>query len=205
MQMTRRPARESAAASLRRQQHQRRHLAVLIAAAGLLAYALMPAQLVFAALFGGDHRRPELGVQPTGTLLLCPRETHNCVSTAEDARGGANEYHGARWAYRVGSSAEEAVAELVECIETTRPSNFTPTIIERKGDYVRAEYRSRWFGFVDDFEAYFPAPGASAKAAGRNVVEYRSASRVGNSDLGVNRRRVQELFAELSKRGWTRA
>lgn len=54
-------------------------------------------------------------------------------------------------------------------------------------DYLHATFRSRIFRFVDDLECRLDA------RAG--VIHLRSASRVGYSDLGVNRRRVEELRA----------
>ncbi len=42
---------------------------------------------------------------------------------------------------------------------------------------------------VDDVEFYFPA--------NENVIHLRSASRVGESDLGVNRRRVEQIRLAL--------
>lgn len=51
--------------------------------------------------------------------------------------------------------------------------------------YWHLEFRSRWFRFVDDVEFLFdPA---------RGLIHVRSASRVGHSDLGVNRKRVEKI------------
>ncbi len=58
--------------------------------------------------------------------------------------------------------------------------------------YVHLEFHSRFFGFVDDFE--FFAENADAKE-----LEIRAASRVGRSDLGVNRRRVEQFRSLISK------
>jgi uncharacterized protein (DUF1499 family) len=60
-------------------------------------------------------------------------------------------------------------------------------LAERAPGYVRIEYRTRWFGFVDDLE--LELEGA--------VLHVRSASRTGHSDLGVNRARVERLRALL--------
>ena len=46
---------------------------------------------------------------------------------------------------------EEAVSELVDVINTTRPSNFTPKVTERGANYVRAEYESPTFGEASVF------------------------------------------------------
>lgn len=61
------------------------------------------------------------------------------------------------------------------------------TIVTRKPDYLHVEFRSPFFGFVDDVE--FLADEAA------NVIHVRSASRIGYSDGGTNRRRVEMLRA----------
>ena len=54
--------------------------------------------------------------------------------------------------------------------------------------YIQATARSSRFGFIDDMEfLYDPAAG---------LLHARSASRVGRSDLGMNRRRLTEIFKE---------
>jgi hypothetical protein len=53
--------------------------------------------------------------------------------------------------------------------------------------YLHAEFRSAVFRFVDDAEFY------ADESAG--VFQVRSAARVGSSDLGVNRKRVEEIRA----------
>ena len=57
-------------------------------------------------------------------------------------------------------------------------------------NYVRAEFKSSLFGFVDDLELYFDG----------NLIQVRSASRVGYSDLGANRARVENLRSFLETR-----
>lgn len=49
--------------------------------------------------------------------------------------------------------------------------------------------------FIDDVEFYFP-PGD------RSVVEYRSASRIGESDGNINRKRIKAIRQALEKKGW---
>ena len=72
------------------------------------------------------------------------------------------------------------------------------TIVEQGGQlrvekdsYFAATFTSAVFGFVDDLEARLDAD--------RGVIQLRSASRVGHSDFGVNRKRVELIkrrFAE---------
>jgi uncharacterized protein (DUF1499 family) len=57
-------------------------------------------------------------------------------------------------------------------------------------DYLWATFRSPVFGFVDDVEA--------RRDTDQGLIHVRSASRVGHSDLGVNRRRIEQLH-ELMK------
>jgi len=62
--------------------------------------------------------------------------------------------------------------------------------IEFKSDtYLSATFRSGFFGFVDDFEARLDEANAT--------LHFRSASRVGTSDLGVNRKRVKAIIGLL--------
>jgi hypothetical protein len=52
---------------------------------------------------------------------------------------------------------QEAMAELVEAVNTLKPDNFTPKIITQSDDYLYVEYESPTFGFIDDVEFWFPA------------------------------------------------
>jgi uncharacterized protein (DUF1499 family) len=62
--------------------------------------------------------------------------------------------------------------------------------------YLHAECRSALFGFVDDLELHL--------RVSEGVIAVRSASRLGYSDLGVNRRRVEILRTSLINRGMVR-
>ncbi|MBD0265996.1 MAG: DUF1499 domain-containing protein, partial [Tolypothrix sp. Co-bin9] len=58
-------------------------------------------------------------------------------------------------------------------------------------DYLYAEFKSALMGFVDDVEFYL-----DPKA---KVIQVRSASRLGQSDLGVNRKRIETIRAKLAE------
>jgi uncharacterized protein (DUF1499 family) len=60
-------------------------------------------------------------------------------------------------------------------------------IVREEPDYLKAECRSAVFHFVDDVELLF------VDAA--KQIHFRSASRLGRSDYGVNRRRMEEIRA----------
>ncbi|GCE65761.1 hypothetical protein OMCYN_01707 [cyanobiont of Ornithocercus magnificus] len=59
------------------------------------------------------------------------------------------------------------------------------TIIEKTDDYLHAEVSSAFFGFVDDLEIYADSD--------YSFIQARSASRLGDSDLGVNTARLTLL------------
>jgi uncharacterized protein (DUF1499 family) len=51
-------------------------------------------------------------------------------------------------------------------------------------NFIHVEFTSKVFQFVDDVEFYFESP---------RTIHFRSASRVGHSDMGVNRDRMEEI------------
>ena len=75
-------------------------------------------------------------------------------------------------------TAKETLLKVLSVV----PATIT---VKETEDYIRTESRSKIMGFVDDAEFYFPP--------GKKVIEIRSASRLGESDLGVNRRRLEQI------------
>jgi len=64
-------------------------------------------------------------------------------------------------------------------------------ITQDNGSYLHATFTSRLFRFVDDVELRLDPD--------RGVIHIRSASRVGHSDFGVNRKRVQAIRERLGE------
>jgi hypothetical protein len=62
---------------------------------------------------------------------------------------------------------------------------------DQTDDYLHVEFKSKLMGFVDDVEFYFPDSA---------VIHMRSASRVGYSDFGVNRRRLEKIRKRFQNR-----
>ncbi len=81
-------------------------------------------------------------------------------------------------------------AAVFDSVRSVVASMSRMRVVSASGRYLHAEERSRLFRFVDDLELL-------AASDGELVV--RSASRVGRSDLGVNRRRVERLRALLER------
>ncbi|MEO8038050.1 MAG: DUF1499 domain-containing protein [Betaproteobacteria bacterium] len=127
-------------------------------------------------------KRPaDLGVRDG--RLKPPPSSPNCVSS--QATGG---YHAiAPLAYRGSAGAAmKALADLVRASARTR-------IVTQTTDYLYAEYESALLGFVDDVEFWFPP--------GTKVIHVRSASRLGYSDLGANRARIEDIRTRLAATG----
>ena len=78
-----------------------------------------------------------------------------------------------------------ALDQLSEVIKTTPRTE----IVTQRDNYLHATYSSRIFGFVDDLEL----------AANDDVtLEARSISRLGESDLGVNAQRLENLSKSIN-------
>ncbi len=126
-------------------------------------------------------RPPNIGVSDA-RLAPCP-SSPNCVSS--DDPDSARQVD----AFQFSASPEDVWRGIREEIVSLPRT----TIVEETADYIHAECASAVFGFVDDLELHLrPSVG---------LVAIRSASRLGYSDLGVNRRRVQDLREKLRVRG----
>lgn len=141
------------------------------------------AALVFLGACAGEGPG-DLGVHD-GRLTPC-KPTPNCVASQADRAADAGHYVPP---LAIRGEPEAAWAALVAAV---RAAPRVHIVAERPG-YLRAEYASRVFGFVDDVELQLDP---SAKA-----VHVRSASRVGYSDFGVNRARIEELRTRLAAAG----
>lgn len=133
-------------------------------------------------MFKFSGQRPtNLGVQ-NGKLAACPASP-NCVCSYDtDAQ-----HQIAPIAYSSGKpEAMTALKQVIQSLERT-------AIISETADYLYAEFSSKLMGYVDDVEFYFD-PTAP-------VIQVRSASRLGKSDLGVNRQRIELIRAKLTEAG----
>jgi uncharacterized protein (DUF1499 family) len=130
-------------------------------------------------IIGCSGTRPaNLGMKD-GALAPCPASP-NCVSTkaAEGQHGIAP--------ITFTCSAEDAKKKLLVVIRSMKRTR----IVSDDGKYVHVEFTSALFRFVDDVE--FIIDGSS------HTIEFRSASRLGYSDLGVNRKRMEEIRSRFN-------
>ena len=121
----------------------------------------------------------QLGVQ-NGRLAPCP-DSPNCVSTQAPPDDGQ---HYAPPIPFTGD-AKKAMRAVSEAVEATPRSK----VVTKDKRYLHAEVRSLVFRFTDDVEFYVDN---AAK-----VIHFRSASRVGRGDMGVNRKRMDKLRSTI--------
>jgi uncharacterized protein (DUF1499 family) len=116
-----------------------------------------------------------LGIH-AGHLSGCPA-TPNCVSSQASAR--------AQHINMLPISGNSALTQ--KRLLTVLAGMPRAKVIRTQDNYVHAEFTSQMLRFVDDMELLIDAQG----------VEVRSASRLGYSDFGVNRQRVEQLRQHL--------
>lgn len=116
-------------------------------------------------------------------LKACP-DSPNCVNSMypED-----EEHFMEAWTYQVDRSV------VIKKLKEELAQSSKVTLKEEQEDYLHYAFRVPWTPFTDDVEFYFPTDEA--------VIHYRSASRVGYSDMGVNKKRMATLRRKLVREG----
>lgn len=151
--------------------------------AGLLLLALYLAALL--AIPRLSPRPEGLGVT-NGQLKPCPG-TPNCIttqSTRDDAYEKRTPLPMPPLTARSGKKAIERLAVIVKDMPRT-------TIVEQTDSYLYVEFRTFAMRFVDDVE--FVADEREG------VIHYRSASRLGRKDFGVNGKRMESIIKQYSE------
>ncbi|MBD3420459.1 MAG: DUF1499 domain-containing protein [Chitinivibrionales bacterium] len=128
--------------------------------------------------FSCTGTRPAVVGNGYGKLAVCP-PTPNCVSTL-----AADSTHKIA-PYPYEGSPKAAMRTLAKIIESRERTE----IIAQTDLYLYAEFTSKIWRFVDDVEFYADD---SLK-----VIHFRSASRLGKSDMGVNRARMEHLRVQF--------
>jgi uncharacterized protein (DUF1499 family) len=109
-----------------------------------------------------------------GELAPCP-DKPNCVSSQAKDAGHRVE------PLKTAGGLQESWSKL-KAVIAAQPRM---TVVSERPDYLHVEARSAWLRFADDLEFYLDRRA--------EVIHVRSASRIGYSDLGVNRRRVEAI------------
>ena len=129
------------------------------------------------SLFKLSGKRPShLGVQD-GKLKECP-DKPNCVCSQSDK---------AYSRIQPLSIPKEGLSDLRKIIHSMQRTQ----IIQEEENYLYAEFTSALMGYVDDVEFYLHQE--------EGVIHVRSASRLGHSDLGQNRKRIEAIREALSQ------
>ncbi len=137
--------------------------------------------LAVTMFFGCSGKVPaDLGVTD-GALAECP-SSPNCVSSQADAFD--SKHYIAPLVYEGELSA--AYDRMVQILNGL-PRNH---IVQQNDNYLRVEFSSAIMGFVDDVEFLFTEG---------SCVHVRSASRLGYSDFGVNRKRIEQIRGLFEK------
>lgn len=130
--------------------------------------------LLLVGLSIASRKQPELGLVD-GQLRPCPA-TPNCVCSEYPGKDTYTEPLGF-----VGST-EAAWARLERVIAETGGR-----VIAEEPGYLRAVYETQLLRFIDDVEF--------RQDKNNSMIHVRSASRMGHSDLGANRKRVEKIRA----------
>ena len=142
-----------------------------------LLCSTLGASLIAAAL-AQPSKSPKSNIRP------CP-DRPNCVSS----RGPEGPRKMDPIPYQ--GSVEDARRRILQIVSAFPRT----TVVENSGNYLKVEVRSAIFSFVDDVEFEFDD---AAK-----VIHFRSASRLGYYDFGVNRRRMEAIIRQFSDEGNT--
>ena len=133
--------------------------------------------MLFLATLAHGATEGELGVKDY-RLASCP-DSPNCVCTLDNG-----EEH-AMAPYRYRKTLDEAKAILKQVFSERSRTE----LVQEEAAYLHYEVRSLLFRFVDDVEILFDDAS--------KTIHFRSASRMGYSDFGANRRRMEEVRSLL--------
>ena len=133
------------------------------------------------ALVGCSVTPPKLGISGE-SLKDCPA-TPNCINSMNNGSGDMAPilFNGSM------ANAKEKLLSVIHSLPRS-------TVVEERDNYVRVEFRSQLFGFVDDVEFLL-----SQSQNTKTKINFRSASRLGLSDLGVNKARMKRVTALFAK------
>jgi uncharacterized protein (DUF1499 family) len=124
----------------------------------------------------------KLSSGPATALAPCP-ESPNCVTSFLHENGSDKNTLKPLQGISSVSQNKERLLKLLLLDKAT--------IVTNSDSYIHATYSSKIWGFVDDVEFYLPSA---------SIIHFRSASRSGYFDFGVNRARIEMLRFRLDQR-----
>ncbi len=150
----------------------------------ILAIVAVLAALALArfAMLGHSSKSGDAPGLVSGRLAPCPDEP-NCVCS----EFGEDTAHYIVPLDYSGALTEKAWREILQIIK-----ELGGEILVANDDYIAATFSSSLFGFIDDVECRLDTS--------QKRIHIRSASRVGHSDLGVNRKRVEAINRSFNQK-----
>ena len=140
----------------------------------------MTFKILFYIIFMALSTVYQAGSASEKTLPLC-RDSPNCVSSqAQD------DLHFIE-PFKISGSPDKAWQALKKALN----GQSRMVITHETADMLHAEATSLIFRFVDDINVILDTD--------MNLIHIRSASRIGHSDFGVNRKRIEALRVQLQK------
>ncbi len=123
---------------------------------------------------------PKLGLNEDGKLQPCS-DRPNCISSQEVR----DEYYMEPW---IASGSSD---DIIEKLKRVGKKVGNVTWVEQKANYIRGVFVSILMRYPDDVEFVID------KAQGK--IHFRSSSRFGYSDFGINRERILEIKKGLEQ------
>jgi uncharacterized protein (DUF1499 family) len=143
---------------------------------------LTAAVLVRFAMLGYGSQSGQAPGLISGALAPCP-DKPNCVCS----EFGEAAAHYIAPLDHAGATPEQAWGDILKVIE-----ELGGDVVVADDEYIAATFSSSLFGFIDDVECRLEPS--------QKRIQIRSASRVGHSDLGVNRKRMETLTRLFGQR-----
>jgi uncharacterized protein (DUF1499 family) len=145
----------------------------------IIVGAIIGAYLVFLGLIQLTSKRPtNLGIHD-GKLVPCPK-SYNCVCSFCTTKYAKIE------PYVLSNNVDDIKEILIEVIKKYPRTK----IIEDVKNYVYCEFWSLMWRFIDDVEFLINID--------TKTIHFRSSSRIGVGDMGMNRKRMEEIRQMLS-------
>jgi uncharacterized protein (DUF1499 family) len=123
---------------------------------------------------------PTLGVDKNGKLKPCPKSP-NCVSSQTDQKD--------KYMPPIEVKSVPSKLFMKKIVEACEKVGSNVEWVKKEEYYLHAIFRSSIFKFPDDVEFFYDQK--------NNLIHFRSASRIGYSDLGVNRSRMSQIKEAL--------
>jgi uncharacterized protein (DUF1499 family) len=153
-------------------------LRIVLAVVAILAAVV----LVRFAMLGHSSKSGQAPGLVSGTLAPCP-DKPNCVCS----EFGESAAHSIAPLDYSNAPPQKAWGDILQTIE-----ELGGKVVIANDEYFAATFSSSLFGFIDDVECRLESS--------KKRIQIRSASRVGHSDMGVNRKRVEAMARLFDQR-----